>query len=102
MSLKRSHAGGKSSFGGSGGEAGAKVDRQELFDELKRLAAANESFTPVDVALAVGAGARQVAKGLLGLAAEGSLEKLEAGRYRAGPMIEMNQAEFLKAFARAS
>ena len=102
MSLKRSHSSGKSSFGGSGGEAGAKVDRQELFDELKRLASANESFTPVDVALAIGAGEPQVSKCLLGLAAEGYLEKLEVGRYRAAPMIEMNQAEFLKAFARAS
>src|SRR4051812_48211153 len=102
MSLKRSHSSGKSSFGGSGGDAGAKVDRQELFDELKRLAAANESFNPVDVALAIGAGEPQVSKCLLGLAAEGYLEKLEVGRYRAAPMIEMNQAEFLKAFARAS
>jgi len=102
MSLKRSHSSGKSSFGGSAGEAGAKVDRQELFDELKRLALANESFTPVDVALAIGAGEPQVSKCLLGLAAEGYLEKIEVGRYRAGPMSEMNQAEFLKAFARAS
>jgi hypothetical protein len=102
MSLKRSHSGGKSPFGGSGGDAGAKVDRQELYDELKRMATANESFTPVDVALAIGAGEPQVSKCLLGLAAEGYLEKLEVGRYRSGPMVEMNQAEFLKAFARAS
>ncbi len=102
MSLKRSHSSGKSSFGGSGGDAGAKVDRQELFDELKRLASANESFTPVDVALSIGSGEPQVSKCLLGLAAEGYLEKIDVGRYRAGPMIEMSQAEFLKAFARAS
>jgi hypothetical protein len=102
MSLKRSHSGGKSSFGGAGGDAGAKVDRQELFDELKRMAAANESFTPVDVALAIGAGEPQMSKCLLGLAAEGYLEKVEVGRYRATPMAEMGQAEFLKAFARAS
>ena len=51
MSLKRSSASGRSAFGGS--EAGAKVDRQELFDELKRLGAAGESFTPVDVWLVV-------------------------------------------------
>src|SRR5882757_8748895 len=102
MSLKRSHSGGKSSFGGSGGDAGAKVDRQELFDELKRWAGANDSFTPVDVALAIGAGEPQVSKCLLGLAAEGYLEKVEVGRYRATPMTDMGQAEFLKAFARAS
>src|SRR5438874_2994556 len=102
MSLKRSHSGGKSSFGGSGGDAGAKVDRQDLFDELKRLASSNDSFTPVDVALAIGAGEPQVSKCLLGLAAEGYLEKVEVGRYRASVMADMGQAEFLKAFARAS
>src|SRR5882724_5701418 len=102
MSLKRSHSSGKSSFGGGGGDAGAKVDRQELFDELKRLATGNDSFTPVDIALAIGAGEPQVSKCLLGLAAEGYLEKVEVGRYRATPMHDMGQAEFLKAFARAS
>jgi hypothetical protein len=102
MSLKRSHSGGKSSFGGSGGDAGAKVDRQELFDELKRLAGSNDSFTPVDVALSIGAGEPQVSKCLLGLAAEGYLEKVEVGRYRATLSADMGQAEFLKAFARAS
>src|SRR5215831_8045691 len=102
MSLKRSHSGGKSSFGGSGGDAGAKVDRQELFDELKRLAGTNDSFTPVDVALAIGAGEPQVSKCLLGLAAEGYLEKVEVGRYRASLMADMGQAEFVKAYARAS
>ena len=73
MSLKRSHSSGKSSFGG-GSDAGAKVDRQELYDELKRLATSNEAFTPVDVSLAIGAGEPQVSKALLGLAAEGYLE----------------------------
>ncbi len=102
MSLKRSHSSGKSSFGGAGGDAGAKVDRQELFDELKRLSGIDESFTPVDIALSIGAGEPQVSKCLLGLAAEGYLEKVEVGRYRATPMHDMGQAEFLKAFARAS
>ena len=83
MSLKRSHTSSRSSFGG---DAGAKVDRQELFDELKRMVAANEAFTPVDVALSIGAGEPQVSKALLGLAAEGYLEKVETGKYRAtGP-----------------
>ena len=71
MSLKRSHTSSKSSFGG---DAGAKVDRQELFDELKRMAGSNEAFSPVDVSLAIGAGEPQVSKALLGLAAEGYLE----------------------------
>ncbi|HXI59139.1 MAG TPA: hypothetical protein VNO55_23895 [Polyangia bacterium] len=101
MSLKRSHSSGKSSFG-SGSDGGAKVDRQELFDELKRLAATNDAFTPVDIALAIGAGEPAVSKALLGLAAEGYLDKADVGRYRATPMVEMTQAEFLKAFARAS
>jgi len=99
MSLKRSHTSSRSSFGG---DAGAKVDRQELFDELKRMVANNEAFTPVDVALAIGAGEPQVSKALLGLAAEGYLEKVETGKYRATGMADLGQAEFLKAFARAS
>jgi len=100
MSLKRSHSSSKSTFGG--GDAGAKVDRQELYDELKRLAGTGEAFTPVDVALAIGAGEPQVSKSLLGLAAEGYLEKVELGKYRASGMADLGQAEFLKAFARAS
>jgi hypothetical protein len=100
MSLKRSGASGRSF--GSGGEAGAKVDRQDLFDELRRLAGTGDAFTPVDVALAIGAGEPQVSKALLGLAAEGYLEKPEVGKYRAGAMIsDLSQAEFLKAFSRA-
>jgi hypothetical protein len=101
MSLKRSHSGGRT-FGGGGGDAGGKVDRQELFDELKRLAATGEAFTSVGVALAIGAGESMVSKSLLGLAAEGYLDRVEAGQYRAAPMVDMNQAEFVKAYARAS
>ena len=82
MSLKRSHTSTKSAFGG--GDAGAKVDRQELYDELKRMAAGNETFTPVDVALAIGAGEPQVSKALLGLAAEGYLEKVESRQVQGG------------------
>jgi hypothetical protein len=100
MSLKRSHTSSRSSFGA--GDAGAKVDRQELFDELKRMASSNEAFTPVDVALSIGAGEPQVSKALLGLAAEGYLEKVDTGKYRASGMADLGQAEFLKAFARAS
>ncbi|HVZ72812.1 MAG TPA: hypothetical protein VHJ20_10600 [Polyangia bacterium] len=99
MSLKRSHSTGRS-FGS--GDAGAKVDRQDLYDELKRLSGTGEAFTPVDVALAIGAAEPQVSKSLLGLAAEGYLEKAEIGKYRAAAMAEMTQAEFVKAFSRAS
>jgi hypothetical protein len=101
MSLKRSNSGGRS-FGGGGGDAGGKVDRQELFDELKRLSGTGGAFTPVDIALAIGAGEPLVSKALLGLAAEGYLDRVEGGQYRATPMVEMSQAEFVKAFARAS
>lgn len=101
MSLKRSNSGGRS-FGGGGGDGGGKVDRQELFDELKRLSGTGSAFTPVDIALAIGAGEPLVSKALLGLAAEGYLDRVEGGQYRATPMVEMNQAEFVKAFARAS
>ena len=101
MSLKRSQAGGRS-FGGGGGDAGGKVDRQELFDELKRLATTSDAFTPVDVALTIGAAEPLVSKAMLGLAVEGYLERVEGGKYRATPMVEMNQAEFVKAYARAS
>src|SRR6185436_18908201 len=73
-----------------------------LFDELKRLSASSDTFTPVDVALAIGAGEPMVSKALLGLAAEGYLDKVEVGRYRATPMADMTQAEFVKAFSRAS
>jgi hypothetical protein len=100
MSLKRSHTSSRSSFGG--GDAGAKVDRQELYDELRRMGASNEAFTPVDVALSTGAGEPQVSKALLGLAAEGYLEKIDTGKYRAAGMADLGYAEFLKAFARAS
>src|SRR4029079_2825606 len=100
MSLKRSHTSTKSAFGG--GDAGAKVDRQELYDELKRLATGNGTLTPVGVELAVGAGEPQVSKALLGLAAEGYLEKVDVGKYKAAGMADLGQAEVLKAFAPAS
>jgi hypothetical protein len=101
MSLKRSSAGGRSHFGG-GADPGAKVGRQELYDELKRLAENAQLFAPVDIALAIGAGEPQVSRALLGLAAEGYLEKVEAGKYKATPFAEVPQSEFVKALARAS
>jgi len=101
MSLKRSQAGGRAHFGG-GTDAGAKVGRQELYDELKRLAQANQFFAPVDIALAIGAGEPQVSRALLGLAAEGYLEKVDAGKYKATPFAEVPQSEFIKALARAT
>src|SRR5688572_12213280 len=101
MSLKRSQAGGRTHFGGGAGP-GAKVGRQELFAELKRLAQANQFFAPVDIALAIGAGEPQVSRALLGLAAEGYLEKVDAGKYKATPFADVPQSEFIKALARAT
>jgi hypothetical protein len=101
MSLKRSQAGGRTHFGG-GADPGAKVGRQELYDELKRLAQSNQFFAPVDIALAIGAGEPQVSRALLGLAAEGYLEKVDAGKYRATMFAEVPQSEFVKALARAA
>lgn len=104
MSLKRSSAGGggRTHFGGGGSDAGGKIGRQELFDELKKLAASEQVFSPADIALAIGAGEPQVAKALLGLAAEGYIEKVDAGRYKAAPFAEVPQPEFVKAMTRAS
>lgn len=101
MSLKRSHASGKSHFGG-GTDPGAKLGRQELFDELKKLGASGQVFAPVDVSMAIGAGEPQVARVLLGLAAEGYLEKVEINKYRATQFGDLPQAEFLKALTRAT
>lgn len=100
MSVKRSSS---SSRSGAGSDAGAKVGRQELYDRLKKLGETGQSFTPVDVSLSIGAGEPQVSKALLGLAAEGLVEKLEAGKYRvAQAFLDLTMAEYLKAFARAS
>src|SRR5262245_22145338 len=101
MSLKRSHSTSRATFGGS--DPGAKVSRQDLYEALKKLAAANQGFTRVAVSLAIGAGEPQVSRALLGLAAEGCLEKLEVGKYRVAAMFtELTMPEFLKAFTRAS
>jgi hypothetical protein len=101
MSLKRSHSSTRTTFGGS--DSGAKVGRQEIYDELKKMFAKNQVFTPVDIALSIGAGEPQVSRALLGLAAEGCLEKLEVGKYRVAPAFgDLTMPEFLKAFNRAS
>jgi hypothetical protein len=101
MSLKRSSGSGTRTLGGSDG--GAKVGRQELYDELKKLAASGAGFTPVDVALSIGAGEPQVSRALLGLAAEGCLEKVDTGKYRVASMFgDLTMPEFLKVFNRAS
>jgi hypothetical protein len=52
--------------------------------------------------MAIGASEAAVSRALLGLAAEGYLEKVETGKYRSTPFQEVPQAEFIKALARAS
>ncbi|HJX65764.1 MAG TPA: hypothetical protein VJ860_17630 [Polyangia bacterium] len=102
MSLKRSHSAGIRTSFSSGSDSSSKLGRQELYDELKKLAQSGQVFAPVDIALAIGAGEALVSRSLLGLAAEGYLEKVDTGQYRATPFAEIPQAEFLKALARAS
>lgn len=100
MSIKRG-TGTKGTSLGSG-EVGSKVDRQRLFDDLKKRADTGLVFTPVDVALAIGAAEPQVVRSLLGLAAEGALEKTELGHYKATPVSDLDMADFIKLFSRAS
>jgi hypothetical protein len=102
MSLKRSHASARSSFGAAGDAGGGKLDRQELFDELTKLAQSDAPFSPVDIAMAIGATEALVSRTLLGLAAEGYLTKVEVGKYKATSFLDVPQAEFLKALTRAT
>ena len=78
-------------------ESGAKIDRQEFWDDLRKRAEANEPFTPADVAQSIGAPEAAVSKHLLTLAYERLVEKVEAGKYRAGAIKDTNQATFIKA-----
>jgi predicted transcriptional regulator len=98
MSLKRSSSADRGSRQKTD-ESGAKVDRQDLWDDLLRRVESNEPFTPGDVAQEIGAPEAAVARSLLHLAYERLLEKADAGRYRAGPLKDINQAAFIKALA---
>ena len=101
MSLKRGLGSMGRAFGAADG--GAKVGKQELYDELAKLAKGNQAFTPVDVALSIGAGEPQVSRLLLGLAAEGILDKVDLGKYRVtGAFADLSMAEWLKSFTRAT
>jgi hypothetical protein len=101
MSLKRGLGSMGRAFGAA--DAGAKVGKQELYDELTKLAGGNQAFTPVDVALSIGAGEPQVSRLLLGLAAEGILDKVDLGKYRVtGAFADLSMPEWLKSFTRAT
>ena len=95
MSMKRTSAAG----GGrrESDESGAKVEKQDLWDELQKRIPANEPFTPVDIAQAISAPEAAVAKALLTLSYERLLEKADANRYKAGPLANVSQADFVKA-----
>ncbi|MFH0899554.1 MAG: hypothetical protein V2A73_02870 [Pseudomonadota bacterium] len=104
MSLKRSHA---EKLGGSrrsSGDdlSGAKVDRQELWDELQKRCAAGDTFVPQDIARAIGGAEPAIAKCLLNLASERLLDKAEGGGYRATSLGAASQAEFVRALAARS
>lgn len=100
MSMKRGQSSSKS-FGGS--DPGGKVGRDELHQHLTRLGGTGAAFSAVDLALVLGAGEPQVARALIGLASEGCLEKIEAGKYRVTDAFKaMKDSEFAKAFTRAS
>ena len=98
MSLKRSSVdrGGPRA---KSDDSSAKVDRQDLWDELVKRADENEPFTPGDISHAIGAPEAAVAKQLLNLAYERQIDKAEGGRYRSGPIKDTNQAAFIKALS---
>jgi hypothetical protein len=80
-------------------ESSAKIDRQEFWDDLRRRADGNEPFTAADVAQNIAAPEAAVSKHLLSLAYERLVEKVEAGKYRAGPIKDTTQATFNKALS---
>jgi hypothetical protein len=97
MSIKRSSSGRQAVHGGSeSGKSSTKVDRQELFDELKRRADGDEVFGPNDLSTALGVTETVAGKHLLLLSADGYVERVEGGKYKATPMKDVTQAQFLK------
>ncbi len=96
MSVKRSSSMDRGSRA-KADDSAAKVDRQDLWDELVRRAEANEPFSPGEIGQEIGAPEAAVAKCLINLAYERLVEKADAGRYRSGPLKDANQAVFVKA-----
>jgi hypothetical protein len=94
----------KRTSAGAGGrravdESSAKIEKQDLWDDLQKRAASNEPFAPVEVAQAIGAPEAAVAKALLTLAYERLLDRADANRYQAGKLASVSQADFVKALA---
>jgi len=80
-------------------ESAAKIDRQELWDELQKRIGATDPFAPADIARNMGVPEAAVARSLTHLAYERLLEKVEGGLYRGGPLRDVSQADFNKALA---
>lgn len=97
VSLKRSSVGSSGMRRPTGDDLSTKIDRQDFWDELQKRIQENEPFSPGDVAQGMGASEGAVSKHLLTLASERMVEKVEGGRYRAGPMAGVSQADFVKA-----
>ena len=88
MSLKRSHTQRQELFRrrrcrGEGRSAGALRRAQAAGGQQR------DRSRPSTSRLSIGAGEPQVSKALLGLAAEGYLEKVEVGKYRAAGMADL-------------
>jgi hypothetical protein len=81
----------------TGDDMSTKIDRQDFWDELQKRIPGNEPFSPGDVAQAIGASEAAASKHLLTLAFERMVEKVEGGRYRAGTLAGVSQADFVKA-----
>jgi hypothetical protein len=97
MSIKRSSSGRQPVRGTTdSGKTSTKVDRQELFDELRRRADSDEPFLPSDVAAALGITELVAGKYLLLLSSDGFLERIDGGKFRAAPMREISPVQFLK------
>jgi hypothetical protein len=90
----------RSSGGGSArrpDESTAKLEKQDLWDELQKRAAGNEPFAPLEVSQAIGAPEGAVATALLTLAYERMVERIDTNRYRSGWVAQVSQADFNRA-----
>jgi hypothetical protein len=92
-------AGGGTTGGRRGPEdTGGKVEKQDLWDELRRLLETTEVFSPVDISVKIGASESAVSKALLVLVFERLLDKVDANHYKfSASFREVGQAEFVRA-----
>jgi hypothetical protein len=81
------------------GDAGNKLERQDLWDELQKRVENPEPFSPVDIAQAIGASEAAVAGAMLSLAYERMVERVDTNRYRCPNLKDASQADFNRALA---